>query len=96
MGTTLILRCNNLNIMLNQLTWKKNGIALFSFIPKQPPHISPEAAHLNISMSEHTLIIESAHVSHTGNYTCETATDAGALEKKWELIITGVLLSTEL
>lgn len=102
MGSRVILRCQNKSIStLTQLTWKMNGAALFSFIPLTPLHISPEALSLNIRMSEsesqlYALIIQTAQTSHTGNYTCETNSDAGAQEQKWELIITGALLSPEL
>ncbi|KAL3969878.1 baculoviral IAP repeat-containing protein 7/8 [Sarotherodon galilaeus] len=54
---------------------------------------SPAAATLNLIMSTlesqlYALIIESAQKSHTGNYTCETTTDFGVFEQKWELVIT--------
>lgn len=87
--------------MLAQLTWKKDGVTLLSFKPHEPIHFSNETLGLNINMSVsesplYPLIIQSVQTSHGGNYTCETNTDAGAWEKKWELIITGVLLSLEL
>ncbi|XP_005723680.1 uncharacterized protein LOC102197806 [Pundamilia nyererei] len=51
------------------------------------------AAPLNLNMSTsesqlYALIIERAQKSHTGNYTCETTTDFGVFEQKWELVIT--------
>ncbi|XP_041806779.1 uncharacterized protein LOC121616170 [Chelmon rostratus] len=94
MGSRVILHCRNKSInKLIQLTWKMNDVTLFSFTPLKPLHVSPEALSLNIRMSEsesqlHTLIIERAQKSHTGNYTCETNTAAGPEEQTWELIIT--------
>lgn len=54
---------------------------------------SHAAAILNLSMSTlesqlYALIIEGAQKYHTGNYTCETTTDLGVFEQKWELMIT--------
>ncbi|XP_063356278.1 uncharacterized protein LOC134646337 [Pelmatolapia mariae] len=54
---------------------------------------SSAAAILNLSMSTlksqlYALIIERAQKSHEGNYTCETTTDSGVFEQKWELMIT--------
>lgn len=102
MGSRVILHCRNKSInKLIQLTWKMNDVTLFSFTPLKPLHVSPEALSLNIRMSEsesqlHTLIIERAQKSHTGNYTCETNTAAGPEEQTWELIITGALPSPKI
>lgn len=58
----------------------------------------PPAAPLNLNMSTlesqlYALIIERAQKSHTGNYTCETTTDFGVFEQKWELVITGEFIN---
>ncbi|XP_073329652.1 uncharacterized protein [Pagrus major] len=93
-GNSVILTCgNNSNSMLTQLTWKKDGVTLFSLIPQTTIHVSKEAQELNINMSVsesllYPLIIESVQTYHRGNYTCETNTDTGLSEEKWELIIT--------
>lgn len=98
-GSRVTLHCNNESIsMLRQLTWKMKGVTLFSFNPQKPLHISEEAVRLNIHMSKsdnqlYALVIERVQESHTGNYTCETNTDTGVWERKWELIITGALIS---
>lgn len=98
-GSRVSMHCNNNSIStLNQLTWTMNGHNLISFKPKTPLHFFDEGVRLNINMSRsesrlYAVVIESAQTSHTGNYTCMTNTETGALEQKWELIITGALLS---
>nr|XP_029137943.1 uncharacterized protein LOC110002059 [Labrus bergylta] len=94
-GRSVNLPCNNKSIgRPTQLTWMMNETQLlFSFIPKQQFHMTPEAQILNMNMSDsesklYGLIIERAQTSHTGNYTCMTTTPTGVWEQKWELIIT--------
>lgn len=72
-----------------------NRVQLISFTPGRPLHAGEEAERLkiNISLSQselYALVLESAHKSHAGNYTCDIATLTGVWEKEWELIITGV------
>ncbi|XP_039861391.1 uncharacterized protein LOC120717445 [Simochromis diagramma] len=100
-GSTVTLHCTSNTISdLLQLTWRRNGTPLFSFRPRKTSNSSsvtlsrsPAAATLNLTMStlesqSYALIIERAQKSHTGNYTCETTTDFGVFEQKWELVIT--------
>ncbi|XP_030614828.1 uncharacterized protein LOC115801211 isoform X3 [Archocentrus centrarchus] len=87
-----------------QVAWAKDGDNLFSFMPQRTSNSSQKtsdskwiqslaAASLKVNMSTsesqlYALIIESAQKTHTGNYTCETTTDSGVFEQKWELLIT--------
>ncbi|XP_036964608.1 uncharacterized protein LOC119025297 isoform X1 [Acanthopagrus latus] len=92
-GSRAIFHCANESISaLAQLTWKKDGVTLFSLKPHNPIYASNETRELNINMSEsesklYPLIIESVQTSHGGNYTCETNSVTGAWEEQWELII---------
>lgn len=102
-GSTVTLHCSNKSISdLVQLTWRRNGTCLFSFRPRKTSdsriRTFPAAAPLNLNMSTsesqlYALIIERAQKGHTGNYTCETTTDFGVFEQKWELVITGEFIN---
>ncbi len=100
-GSRVILNCdNNSTSRFAQLTWKMNEVTLFSFIPDGHRHISSEALRLNLNVSEsqqYALIIDEAQMTHTGNYTCQTTyADTGAGAVRWELVITGALLSPKI
>lgn len=100
-GRRVTLQCSNKSISrLTQLTWKMNEDNLLTYQPNYTPYAHPAALRLNINMSDsqrllYPLIIERAQTSHTGNYTCETTTIEGPQRENWELIITGVLLSSK-
>ncbi|RVE57890.1 hypothetical protein OJAV_G00203760 [Oryzias javanicus] len=96
-GSTVTLNCNTSISDLGQLIWQLNGEILFSFlnVDNGTLHESPAASRLNVrlnlnqsSVQRFALIIERANKSHSGNYTCETATIKGILIQKWELLIT--------
>ncbi|XP_040058191.2 uncharacterized protein LOC120834320 [Gasterosteus aculeatus] len=91
-GSRVILPCKTeSNVTLVQLTWKTNGVTLFSFQPPDNLHISNESTHRNINITDSppkALLIENVQESHAGNYTCEFNTNARFQEQRWELIIT--------
>ncbi|XP_051258608.1 uncharacterized protein LOC127365013 [Dicentrarchus labrax] len=95
-GNRVVLHCDTEpNNKLTQLTWKMNGVNLFSFSPRKPLHTSDKAYNLSINMSlnnsespQYALIIERVQTSHSGNYTCEKTSNDGPYSKHWELIIT--------
>lgn len=96
-GSKIKLNCCNTSISTTSLAvWKMNGKLLFSLKSKgKNISKSNESVHLDLKISEsegqlYALIIENAQKSHEGNYTCETTTEKGPLEEKWELIIAGV------
>ncbi|XP_035811236.1 uncharacterized protein LOC111578961 isoform X2 [Amphiprion ocellaris] len=93
-GSRVTLQCSNESIStLNQLTWKMNGVTMFTFNPLGNFYVSPQATNLTLKMSEsqsqlYALIIENAQLYHTGNYTCEvTSMKDGVLDQNWRLII---------
>lgn len=96
------LRCssnNNSSSKLNQVKWTMNGEHLFTFSPSAGLYNTSVAVNLNLNMSmrereQYALIIEKAQVNHTGNFTCEMTTEDGVNQQSWQLIITGVLIST--
>ncbi|XP_042350379.1 uncharacterized protein LOC121948909 isoform X2 [Plectropomus leopardus] len=93
-GSRVILHCKNeTKSTLSQLTWKMDKDILFTFNPSLPLYESSKAHNLTINMSlleskQYALVIDRAHLSHTGNYTCEINTKELLEEQKWELIIT--------
>lgn len=96
-GSRVILQCSNESIgTLSQLTWKMNGNLMFAFSSGGDFYITPKATNLTLNMSKlqselYALIIESAQIYHTGNYTCEvSSTENGVCEQSWTLIIKGV------
>lgn len=97
-GSRVILPCKTeSNVTLVQLTWKTNGVTLFSFKPPGLLHSSNESTHRNINITDSppkALLIENVQESHAGNYTCEFNTDARFQEQRWELIITGELIQS--
>ncbi|KAM7407306.1 hypothetical protein PAMA_003163 [Pampus argenteus] len=89
-GSKVILPCNE-SLTFQQLTWKMNGVNLFSFKQPKHLHIYDKASHLNINMSEgeqYALFINQVQKSHAGNYTCEVTTYDGPIEHTWQLIVT--------
>ncbi|KAF6718999.1 hypothetical protein FQA47_023762 [Oryzias melastigma] len=96
-GSTVILNCNTSISDLTQLTWELNGEQLFAFstLDNGTLHENPAASRLNVRLNlnqstiqRYALIIERTNKSHSGNYTCETATGKGLINQKWELLIT--------
>ena len=98
-GSRVVLPCVNKSVSnITQLTWKKDGVTHLSFLLQNPLYISPAARWLKINMSvsesqQYALIIETAQMNHTGNYTCEITTANGNRKQTWELKITGERLS---
>ncbi|KAG7503348.1 hypothetical protein JOB18_036823 [Solea senegalensis] len=91
-GTNVTLDCNVPNGTLNQLTWSKDGDHLISYNLERKLYISEAAKSLEINLSPsenhlYTLVIDSAHKNHTGNYTCDITLFEGVWDQKWELII---------
>ena len=103
-GSKVILHCNESLSTFLQLTWKMNGVNLYSFRPQTPLYVNEEAVRLNKNMSlseseQYVLVMDQVKKSHAGNYTCEVAISNGAWEYTWELIVTdvtGVLISPKL
>ena len=94
-GSKVVLRCNLSLSTFEQLTWKMNGVNLYSFRPKTTLHVNEEAVRLNINMSlseseQYALVMDQVQMSHAGNYTCEVTTLHAPWEHTWELIVTNV------
>ncbi|XP_055086465.1 uncharacterized protein LOC129457286 isoform X2 [Periophthalmus magnuspinnatus] len=93
-GRGVNLFCKNESLgYLNQLTWIKNKTKLVTFVPPITILWYHEAYRLQINMSlskarMYALTIDKVLWDHTGNYTCETSTEAGLWEEDWILNIT--------
>ncbi|KAJ0005619.1 hypothetical protein NQD34_015513 [Periophthalmus magnuspinnatus] len=93
-GRGVNLFCKNESLgYLNQLTWIKNKTKLVTFVPPITILWYHEAYRLQINMSlskarMYALTIDKVLRDHTGNYTCETSTEAGLWEEDWILNIT--------
>ncbi|CAK6953943.1 uncharacterized protein LOC121907034 [Scomber scombrus] len=101
-GSKVVLPCNESG-KFQQLTWKMNGVSLYSFSQEHGFKTLADVVGLNIGLNrsvsgseQWALVMEQVQKSHAGNYTCEVTTPNGPRETMWELIVTAGTFPAEM
>lgn len=94
-GTSTLLDCvvktDMLNVVIEIVTWKRNGVTVLSFFdknvkPRDPSYTFAKSTWNDSNMNV-SLLITNTVLSHDGEYHCDVVTDSGLAKTKVQLTV---------